>query len=451
MDTFFLLPLSNLTIALTILLLYFLWKSKCKAGDNRLFLLVLFAFYIFGIVFKGIYLQLSSDEIMNFANSFGVKELIPSSELVYYYGTIFTSIFFILFLFFFFKFGAGVKAGLFRRYRKHIFPHRKSFYLATFLFAFISFSALIISIGFDSIFSNISAKRFSDSFSITTYISLKLCFFSRIFYLFGRTIKSKEYQPIKILNSFHAFVVIASSIIVSNRVYLLLFLVEMIIIEFISDDNKLNRLKTRLLKVRTSISRKKSLIKNSIFLIGIVIVLLYITATRASSHEDFAFSELLQFSLIKIFSGRYLFDVIKLGEIYNYVIETPKSITLFTLGWLLPGFVSGYKELGPLLAEEVYGISDSGVTPGLFSELAYDFGILPCFILIPVVCYFYWLLIRAGKLFIPNSGLLIYWIISISKSIVIINSSFGAAIFSILLDIFAILVSDSIYKLRFLK
>jgi hypothetical protein len=206
----------------------------------------------------------------------------------------------------------------------------------------------------------------------------------------------------------------------------------------------------KLVKLSSSNNNNYKIIILSV-IVFLFFVLLLITALRtSSSNNSLSLFDIIHISFLKILSGRYLFDVIKLGEIYNFSISTYKDVTFYSLGWLAPFLIPNHKDIGKNIAIEVFGYTNliGGITPGLFGELAYDFGILWGGILLPVFCFFYWAISTKMSYLITRSALPIYWIILLSKSVLVLNSSFSACLFSLLFDVIGILLSTLMIKFK---
>ena len=176
-----------------------------------------------------------------------------------------------------------------------------------------------------------------------------------------------------------------------------------------------------------------------------------ITALRTAISQSLDSLQLIQLAFLKILSGRYLFDVMKLGEIYNFAIASAKDLTFYSVGWIAPLLLPNHKDIGPKIGVEIFGLNSNaagGVTPGMFGELSYDFGIFLGALFIPIFCCVYWLIAQKIKPFIPRSFLPIFWVTLLSKFILALNSSFGACLFSFIFDIAAIYAAYLCDKVR---
>ncbi|MEO0375509.1 MAG: hypothetical protein AAF329_12960, partial [Cyanobacteria bacterium P01_A01_bin.17] len=241
--------------------------------------------------------------------------------------------------------------------------------------------------------------------------------------------------------------------VISNRSYLFMFIVEVILIEYSNPkegSNKLIEYRNRSIGfLKNQKNKKKNFLLFPIISI-LVLLLLAITALRTAISQSLPPSQLIHLALLKILSGRYLFDVMKLGEIYNFIITSPKDLTFYSFGWVAPLLIPNHKDIGVRIGAEVFGLRNlsTGVTPGMFGELSYDFGVFLGALIIPVFCLSYWFIAQKIKHFIPTPFLPIFWVILLSKFILALNSSFGACLYSFVFDIAAIYTASLFDRVR---
>ena len=175
--------------------------------------------------------------------------------------------------------------------------------------------------------------------------------------------------------------------------------------------------------------------------LAIIPVLLLISLLRPSDTVgDISFFEAVMASLEKVVSSRYFFDLSKLGSVILWYMETPwlGPIAInFLIEPFFPDSVLFYKEIGPILSDEVYHYRTvNGVTPGALLEGILSFGILGGIIFFGVAFGLFLKVER--KLLTSRRHLGTFWfflmLMILSKFGLLVNSSLGAFTFQIILE-----------------
>lgn len=174
--------------------------------------------------------------------------------------------------------------------------------------------------------------------------------------------------------------------------------------------------------------------------------LIAISALRPDAEFRSTF-EAAMFGIEKAVQSRYFFDFAKIGTVMSWA-ETQPWVGPIVFGFVLEPFLGDqiifYKEIGPMIAEQVYlyrGLT--GVTPGFLLESTLSFGV-PLGILLFVVVMSLFLMIERRMLETRSPSLagLLFRLLLVSKVSLLLNSSLGAFAFQLIVEgvmLFAVL------------
>ncbi|MFT6451362.1 MAG: hypothetical protein ACJA06_000844 [Halocynthiibacter sp.] len=282
------------------------------------------------------------------------------------------------------------------------------------LLFFIAAIAAVLSLGPEALIADISGKRAALSERGNTWILLRLAVFCHVilclFYVRAhQTGQKRDWVGFAIA----LILVILPAIVFSARAILISVILEVIYLQVILGQFRLRRA-LRMLAI-----------------IAPVLVLISVLRPQAALLSP---SETVVFGVEKILQSRYFFDFSKLGAVSLWAQENP-WLGPVSFGFLLEPFLGPqviyYKELGPMIAREVYfyrGIH--GVTPGAFLEGYLSFGLFGGTLFFGLIVYGFLRLerslIQKSK---PTLAALFFPLLILSKFGLLLNSSLGAFAF----------------------
>lgn len=279
--------------------------------------------------------------------------------------------------------------------------------------------AAILSLGLDALLNSFSSKRSDLGERGLAWVLVKVGNFNHmvILLLYLRYLKyGKRFDQFLMVVSFLALA--ALSMVFSQRALLVSLVLGLFYIALLYGK----------LRLRTVL----------IAILSVAVVVTLISAFRPGT-EFGSRTELLQEGMRRAIISRYFFDFAKLGTVLHWADGQP-WIGPAVIGFIFEPFfgdqVLFYKEIGPLISDEVYLYRfDNGVTPGLLLESILSFGyVLGILFFGFVIQIFRW--IEAGFFRSKSRGLLgvMVPLLLLSKFSLALNSSLGAFAFQAVLD-----------------
>lgn len=150
-------------------------------------------------------------------------------------------------------------------------------------------------------------------------------------------------------------------------------------------------------------------------------------------------TEILQEGLRRALMARYFFDFAKLGTVLHWA-DAQSWLGPIVIGFVLEPFFGNdvlfYKEIGPMLSDQVYMYRfDNGVTPGLLLESILSFGYVVGFLFFGAVIQTFRVIEARFFQHRGNSLLgVLLPVLLLSKFSLVLNSSLGAFAFQVVLD-----------------
>lgn len=282
------------------------------------------------------------------------------------------------------------------------------------LFFFAAAIAAILSLGPEALLADISGKRAALAERGNTWMLLRLAVFCHVILcLFYVRAHQTGQRRDKLGFAIALLLVILPAIVFSARAILISIVMEVIYLQILLGQFRLRRA-LRMLAIILPALLLISILRPQAVLLGPV--------------------ETLLFGAEKILQSRYYFDFSKLGAVSLWAQET-QWLGPVSFGFLLEPFVGSqvvyYKELGPMIAREVYFYRGShGVTPGAFLEGYLSFGLLGGTLFFGGLVYGFLRLerdlIRRVKI---TLAALVFPLLVVSKFSLLLNSSLGAFVF----------------------
>lgn len=301
---------------------------------------------------------------------------------------------------------------------------------------FVSLLAVLFlawSIGFDVLIEDISGKR-KPLENIGIYVGIKVAFFARIAALFalmhvflGRSTASTKLCMLVLI-----FSIVISSAFVSNRSYLFGFFFEVYLLALICG-KRMN------MKIVLSIA---------VGMVGLLWVSISRMGDRLEGLENLEF-----FVLGRLLEGRYLFDITKLGGIGMWFLENDFAYRGGSLNWILYPFMDVWiwRDTGPFIAANVFGEDNQGVTQGMALEMIIlysGYNVVICYTAALATITFISLMFiygsRALSAVMSNKLYPVLQAILFGKFLMMYNSAFGAAFFSMLVDLVYLVIFVSL-------
>lgn len=294
----------------------------------------------------------------------------------------------------------------------------RSIYVWALIFLIIIGSTIGL-LGIDSLEENISSKRREVSEDGMLWFFAKMSMFSHVlvslFYI--RYLQTKTRQDLIVFML--TFVLLATpAIVFSLRAIIIALVIELIYIQ-----------------IFFGIFNLRKLIKISLMVFPVLIA---ITILRANLHEDSNIFIALINGFERLLQNRYFFDIIKLGTVSLWYFDEP-WLGPVSIGFMLelfdPVSIIYYREIGPIIAYDVYKEYNNGVTPGGFLEAILSFGYIGGLLFFGFVLSVFFYFER--KMFLAhNWGALRFFIImfALAKFPIFVNSSLGAFAFQVILE-----------------
>lgn len=272
----------------------------------------------------------------------------------------------------------------------------------------------VLSLGPEALIADISGKRAALGDHGGTWLMLRLAVFCHVilclFYLRAhQTGQRRDWVGF----AFALVLVILPAIVFSNRAILISVILEVIYLQILLGTFRLHRA-LRILAI-----------------IAPVLLLISILRPQAAFLSP---GEAVLFGVEKILQSRYFFDFSKLGAVGLWAQEGP-WLGPVSFGFLLEPFFGSqviyYKELGPMIAREVYFYRGAhGVTPGAFLEGYLSFGLLGGAVFFGLIVYGF---LRLERSFIERQKAslagIFFPLLVLSKFSLLLNSSLGAFVF----------------------
>jgi len=307
----------------------------------------------------------------------------------------------------------------------------KTIYIAAFLFLGITFAALM-SIGFEAINEDISSKRSELGESFVSWLLLRLSVFSHViavlFYIRMHQTGAKEDKIGFVLC---VLLVVIPAVVFSVRAIVISFMIELVYLQILLGTFNMRKL--------------------GFVLLSLFPFLLLVSILRPDQQSDGIIDSIL-FGLDKIMQSRYFFDFSKLGAVTLWSLDQ-SWLGAVSLSFLLEPFFGDqivfYKELGPMIGQEVYLLRGAGgVTPGGLLESVLSFGVIGGVLFFVFMIAFY--LKVENMLFTKRRNSLFFVILGvlfISKFSLFLNSSLGAMVFQVVFETVLLIILFVIFGL----
>lgn len=279
-------------------------------------------------------------------------------------------------------------------------------------------------IGFDVLKEEISGKR-KPLENIWIYVGIKVAFFARIAALFAlmHVFLGRGTADTKLCMVLLVISIVVSSAFVSNRSYLFGFFFEVYLLLLICG-RRINS------KIALSVA---------IGLVGLLWVSISRMGERLEGIDNLEF-----YVLGRLLEGRYLFDVTKIGGIGLWFIEHDFANRSSGINWILYPFmdVEIWRDTGPFIARNIFGETTHGMTQGLVLEMVIlysGYGVVACYVAALATVTFITLIFALGSkalsTIVSNKLYPILQAVLFGKFLMMYNSAFGAAFFSLLVDV----------------
>ncbi|MGH1329994.1 MAG: hypothetical protein ACRBBK_03875 [Paracoccaceae bacterium] len=272
----------------------------------------------------------------------------------------------------------------------------------------------ILSLGVDALIADISGKRAILRDHGSTWIMLRLSVFCHVILCLFYIGASQTGRRLDWLGFAIALIlVILPAIVFSARAILISVILEVAYLQILMGQFRLRR---------------------GLRMLAIIVPVLLLISVLRPQIVLMSFGETLLFGGEKILQSRYFFDFSKLGAVGLWAQEIP-WLGPISFGFLLEPFMGSqiiyYKEIGPMIAREVYfyrGVQ--GVTPGAFLEGYLSLGLLGGVLFFGLIVYGFLRLER--HLFECRKTTLagvLFPLLILSKFSLLLNSSIGAFAF----------------------
>lgn len=262
---------------------------------------------------------------------------------------------------------------------------------------------------------DISSKRSGFSDNLLLYLILRLSMFNHIVIALAY-VRAIQTNGLFAWISFviPALIFLITLTFISHRALLFVFVLEIAYLQIL-----LRRLNMR-----------------RIFILGLFLVSLILTITVLRVNQEHAnLFEAIGFGIGKALQSRYFFDFTKLGVGFLWATEInwmgPISISFIFEPFFGEDILS-YKDIGKILARRAFNIHvETGITPGGYLEALLSFGLIGGVLFFGLIFYIF--LFFERYLFEAQIGfaLKVYLIFTISKIVLVLNSSFGAFCFQL--------------------
>lgn len=297
-------------------------------------------------------------------------------------------------------------------------PIGKSIYLWGLIFIIIVGSTIVL-LGVDTVAEDISSKRQEVGYDGVLWFFLKMSMFSHVlvslFYI--RYMQTGKFVDLVMCILSFALVAIPA-IVFSQRALIIAQVVEIIYIQMFFGTFNMRKM----VKISLLVSP----------------VLLSISILRAGLHEDGSLTTVLFNGLEKIVQTRYFLDIAKLGTVSIWYLDEPwlGPVSIgFIFEFFNPDNIIFYKEIGPMIAYDVYKEYTNGVTPGGLLEAIISFGYIGglLFFIIALLVFFH---LERRMLLATRWGALRFFIVmfALAKFPIFVNSSLGAFAFQVILE-----------------
>lgn len=252
-----------------------------------------------------------------------------------------------------------------------LIPSLRLVYIFMFFISVTAFYVMWESLGWSTLWSNVSAKRFNDMdggasrmqssvywlYQLSGLLKYPLYLFAAYVFSSARRVRFFDYALIFVGIGF----LVLQSITLSQRAHLLMLIVDMFLIYLLFSSAAQVRVSWR---------------KVIPVAISVVFLFMYVTVSRSDHAAEKTFAEHFVYS-------KYFLDLGKTAMIIEYSDSVGKGDSCALFGWVFlftPSIGVEFKEcflqLGKFVGSEVYGLEVSGVPPGFLGEMYLYFGFL---------------------------------------------------------------------------
>lgn len=310
-------------------------------------------------------------------------------------------------------------------------PIPKTIYFAALFFLVVTVLA-IMSLGVEALEENLSRKRAELGESFVSWLLLRLSVFSHVIaVLFYIRMTQTAKKADKIAFLLCVLMVIVPAVVFSVRAIVISFMIELVYLQILLGTFNIRKL--------------------GYILLSLFPVLLLVSILRPNQ-ESAGMLDAVVFGMEKILQSRYFFDISKLGTVTLWSLDQ-SWLGAVSLSFLFEPFFGDellfYKELGPLIGQQVYLLRVAGgVTPGGLLEAVLSFGIIGGVFFF--ICMMSMYLKVENILFTKRKNSLFLVVLSVvflSKFSLFLNSSLGAMTFQFLFETAVLVLLFAVFGL----